>query len=77
MQFEILIGSSASRRIVSESMILANSIGAEESWRREVPMIFRTQDPPRQPVGVPEEYDPIRLEEVFRSLEKSQFSTHP
>jgi exoribonuclease-2 len=76
IQLEVLFGDSPSRRVVSELMILSNSVAAGEARRRSVPIIYRTQDPPRDDVKVPEDYDPVALEGVFRSLSRSQLSTH-
>ena len=76
VRLEVLDGESTSRRIVSEMMILANSLCAAEARRSDVPIIYRCQDPPREQVAAPPDYDPVALAALFRSLERSQLSTH-
>jgi exoribonuclease-2 len=77
LEVEVLDAESAGRRIVTELMILANRAAAE--WARSfgIAIIYRAQDPPREPIVVPEVYDPVALDEVFRRLSRSAFSTHP
>ncbi len=68
---------SPSRRLVSELMILWNSLAARLSLEERFPMIYRSQPPPAQPLEVPPAYDPVRFNEIFMQLEKSRLSLEP
>ncbi len=76
IRLEVLLGDSPSRRVVAELMILANSVAATGARRLEVPIIYRTQEPPRAELRIPQHYDPVALDAAFRSLERSKPSTH-
>jgi exoribonuclease-2 len=65
---------SASRKIVSEMMILANSLAAQYAFLKGVPLIYRVQGPPKDELELPDQYDPIAYQRIFRALEKSRFS---
>ncbi len=73
---QVLEGRSVSQRIVSEMMIWANGLAASTAFRDDVPIIYRTQDPPTEPIEPPTEYDPVRLDGLFRCLRRSELSTH-
>ncbi len=77
IELKLIDGSSASRRIVSELMILANSLAAALAATNGVPVIFRAQDPPSEPVTQPEDYDPVALDRLFRKLSRSRLSLEP
>lgn len=74
---KVLDGSSPSRAIVSEMMILANRLAAEYASSREVPLIYRTQDSPTEVIELPDRYDPVAMDRVFRALKRSQLSLRP
>ena len=65
----------ASQRIVSELMIASNALAAEEARRLELPFIYRSQEAPSQSIEPPDTYDPVRLDELFRTLRRSEFTT--
>lgn len=66
-----------SRRVVSEWMILVNRLAAAYARRHGIPLIFRSQPSPAEPFEVPESYDPVALQTVFASLERSRLSLEP
>ncbi len=66
-----------SHRVVSELMILANRLTAEFGIREELPMIYRAQDPPDVTIEIPDEYEPIATENLFRHLKRGRLSVHP
>lgn len=74
---------SPARFLVSELMILMNHLAAEQAVRRGIPIIFRTQDPPAWPLSeelreqLRTTYDPLRLEQVIRGLQRSRLSLSP
>jgi exoribonuclease II len=69
---------SASRFLVSEFMVLANSIAARFSARHDVPIIYRVQDTPEGlPELDPDVYDPILFEQAIKCMRKSRLSLHP
>ena len=69
---------SASRFLVSEFMVLGNSVTALYAARNDVPMIYRTQD---KPEGLPEldplHYDPVLFDKAIRCMKRSRLSLHP
>lgn len=74
---KVIPPNSVSRRIVSELMILANNLAASYAAEQRIPMIFRSQPPPSEPISVPEQYDPVTLNDIFSKLEKSKLSVYP
>ena len=66
------------RLIVSEMMILANRLAADNAAMNGVPIIFRTQEPPDSPPpdieGLPEA---IQFELLRRSFKRSRLSLSP
>lgn len=74
---------SPSRMIVSELMILANWLAAEQAAIGDLPIIFRAQDPPAEPIdpalmeAVRERYDPVALEKVVKLIRRSKLSLFP
>ncbi len=68
---------SPSRILVEEMMILANRLVAEFALSRNIPIIYRTQPPPREPVEPPRPYDPVLFDRAVRMMRPTRFSTHP
>jgi exoribonuclease-2 len=72
-----------SRFLVSELMVLMNHLAAEQAVRQGIPIIFRVQDPPLQPLDedvrarVREAYDPLLVEQALRGLHRSWLSLSP
>ena len=58
-------------------MILTNRLVAEYAASNGVAVIFRAQDPPREPINQPATYDPVALDQIFRLLTKSKLSLTP
>lgn len=68
---------SPARRLVSEFMILANSLAAQYALRHDVPIIYRSQEKPKNAVPSMEQYDPLLFERIVRNLKRTRLSTHP
>ncbi|MBN2451776.1 MAG: RNB domain-containing ribonuclease [Lentisphaeria bacterium] len=68
---------SPSHRLVSEWMVLANRLTAEYALRHDIPVIYRVQDPPSEPVTTLEVYDPVRFDQEVRKMKRTRLSTHP
>ena len=69
---------SASRNLVGEFMILANSIAARYCVRNDVPIIYRTQEIAEGlPELDPDNYDPLLFEQAIKCMKKSRLSLHP
>ncbi|MCS7157607.1 MAG: ribonuclease catalytic domain-containing protein [Blastocatellia bacterium] len=72
-----------SRFLVSELMVLMNHVAAEHAAREGIPIIFRAQDPPAHPLDdelraqLRAAYDPVRIEQVVRGLQRSRLSLSP
>ncbi len=61
--------------LVSEFMILANSLFAKFLQEKGLPAIFRTQGPPSEKVEIKDEYDPVESYRCKRILARGDFST--
>ena len=68
---------SPSRQIVSEMMILANSMAAEFAEREDVPILFRTQEAPLEPLPPQDENDPLAFERIRRFFKPASLSLFP
>ena len=69
---------SPARQLVSEMMILANRLAADQAAASKVPIIFRTQEPPD---SVPEDLEnlpePLQFDQRRRSFKRSRLSVTP
>jgi exoribonuclease-2 len=74
---KLLDPNSPSRRLVSEMMVLANRLTAEYALRHDIPVIYRVQDPPAEPVRSLSQYDPVEFERQVRKLKRTRLSTIP
>jgi exoribonuclease-2 len=74
---KVIDTASPSRRLVSELMILLNHLAAQFSVERGIPLIYRSQPAPVEPLEVPETYDPVRFNQIFMQLERSRLSVEP
>lgn len=74
---EMIERDSPSRAIVAELMILANHLAGKYAQRHQVPLIFRTQDPPEQPISLEDQQDSVRFQKVRRWLKPSALSLQP
>jgi exoribonuclease-2 len=74
---------SASRMIVSELMILANQIAARFAADYDIPVIYRAQDPPTEPIeesvraALKEGYDPVAFDKLIKLIRRSKLSLFP
>lgn len=74
---KLLDPNSPSRRLVAEMMVLANRLTAEYALRHDIPVIYRVQDPPSEPVRSVTQYDPVEFERQIRKLKRTRLSTIP
>ncbi len=74
---EMIERDSPSRLLVAEMMILANHAAARHARDHQVPIIYRTQDPPEQPIPKEWQADPLRFASVRKLLRPSALSLHP
>ena len=68
---------SPSRALVAEMMILAGSLGAREASERGVPIIYRTQAPPTDPLPEVAEGHPAAFALLRRHLHPAALSLSP
>jgi len=68
---------SPSRLLVAEMMILANHVAAKYAQAHDVPIIYRTQESPLQPITEDMLTDPLSFHKVRKLLRPSALSLHP
>lgn len=68
---------SPARLLVAEMMILTNSVAAAIARDHDLPLIFRIQDPPTEPLPPMLEYDPVAFDRLRRALRPARLSLHP
>lgn len=68
---------SPSQILVSEMMILANSLFASFLKEKNVPGIFRSQPPPIEKIVLGDEYDPVLSYRARRAMSRGDLSTTP
>ena len=68
---------SPSRLIVAEMMILANHIAAKYAYRHQIPLIYRVQDRPLEPITAEMRADPLGFQKARRLLGRSSLSLQP
>lgn len=68
---------SSSRLLVSEMMILANRIAAEEATARGIPVIYRVQPPPSGKVPTVEPDDPAAFQKLRGVISPASLSLEP
>lgn len=66
-----------SHYLVREFMILANHLAAKYALRHQIPVIYRAQDPPSEPVTTITCYDPLEFDQMVRKMKKTRLSTYP
>jgi exoribonuclease-2 len=66
-----------SQILVSEMMILANSLFATFMKNHDLPGIYRVQPPPLEKVELAEQYDPVSSYRSKKSLARGSLSTDP
>jgi exoribonuclease-2 len=65
---------SASRTIVSEMMVLTNHVAAKYADTHQVPLIYRVQAPPLEPISKEMMTDPLGFHKVRKFLGRSSLS---
>lgn len=68
---------SPSRLLVAEMMIIANHIAAKYAQRHQVPIIYRTQDAPLDPITEEMLQEPLGFHKVRKLLRASSLSLYP
>ncbi len=66
-----------SQVLVSEMMILGNTLFARFLKEREIPAIFRSQPPPLEKIELGDEYDPVVSYRSKKALSRGDLSTQP
>lgn len=66
-----------SHYLVREFMILANHLAAKYALRHQIPVIYRAQDPPSEPVKTLTCYEPLEFDQMVRKMKKTRLSTYP
>jgi exoribonuclease-2 len=74
---KVLDPSSPSRQLISELMILVNHLAALYACDQSLPLIFRTQSGPGEPLQTMETYDAVLADQLFSKLEPSKASLTP
>lgn len=70
--------SSPSRLLVAEMMILANYIAAKFAQQHQIPLIYRTQEAPLEPINLESvEDDPLSFHKLRKLLRPSTLSLEP
>lgn len=77
VQVKVLDRASPARNLVSELMILVNESGARFLRERGIPAIYRAQHPPREPLDLSADYDPIAFRREVRKLSKARLTLDP
>ncbi len=65
---------SQSRLLVAEMMILANHIAAKYAHTHQVPLIYRVQNPPLEPISKNISNDPLGFHKVRKFIARSSLS---
>ncbi len=66
-----------SHQLVSEFMILANHLAARYAVRCDIPVIYRAQDPPGEPVTAVKVYEPHLFDQQIKRMKRTRLSTCP
>ncbi len=66
-----------SQILVSEMMILANTLFAAFLRENDIPAIYRSQPPPSEPIELDDEYDPVKSYAAKRLLVRGEVGTDP
>ncbi len=77
IQLKQLDPDSPSRALVTELMVLFNTLAAEHARRHQVPFVYRIQPRPADIPAMPEHYDPVLVNDLLSRLEKSRYSLEP
>ena len=66
-----------SHQMVGEFMILANNLAAQYALRNDIPVIYRAQEEPSEPVHPIHRYDPCLFDQMVRRMRRTRLSTYP
>ena len=64
-------------QMVGEFMILANNLAAKYALVHDIPVIYRAQDEPSEPVHPLRRYDPCLFDQMIRRMRRTRLSTYP
>lgn len=71
---------SPSRYIVSECMILFNKLAAQYALEKDIPVIYRAQEPPNEMPAertASDEYNPLITDQIMRQMRPGRLTTIP
>jgi exoribonuclease-2 len=68
---------SKSRQLVAEMMVLANHLAAKYAYLHQVPLIYRVQDSPLEPITEEMTTEPLGFHKARRLLGRSSLSLQP
>jgi exoribonuclease-2 len=74
IKLAVLERNSPSRTLVSEMMVLANHVAAKYADTHQVPLIYRVQAPPSEPISKEMMTDPLGFHKVRKFLGRSSLS---
>lgn len=66
-----------SHQMVGEFMILANNLAAKYALVHDIPVIYRAQDEPSEPVASLKHYEPCLFDQMVRRMRRTHLSTYP
>ena len=66
-----------SHQMVGEFMILANNLAAKYALVHDIPVIYRAQEEPSEPVYPIRRYDPCLFDQMIRRMRRTHLSTYP
>lgn len=66
-----------SHKLVSELMILINNLAARYALINDIPIIYRAQERPSEPVHSVVPYDPCIFDQQVRKMRRTRLSTYP
>ena len=66
-----------SHQMVGEFMILANNLAAKYALVHDIPVIYRAQEEPSEPVHPIRRYEPCLFDQMIRRMRRTHLSTYP
>lgn len=74
---EMVEFNSASHKLVAEMMILGNHLAARYAQLNQVPIIYRVQEPPEQPIDEEMMSSPLAFQKIRKLIKASSLSLQP
>ena len=74
---EMVEFNSASHKLVAEMMILGNHLAAKYAQQNQVPIIYRIQEPPEQPIDADMMSSPLAFQKIRKLIKASSLSLQP